>query len=259
MIDTKELQREESFWDSIGAKWINASDESNLAVGDASQFLSGSSVVFHEMMKSVGPLEKLRVLDYGCGSGWLSTYLAQRGATVEGFDISGKLVELGMLRARANGVAESVKLRKMIAERLEYPDGHFQLVIGISILHHISLEEGSRELARVLAPGGRAFFIEPLGESSALDWIRNHLFRIHHGHIRVVDAEHPLTYENIRTIGLPFRETRFTEFQLTEMIARVTGDRFSKMLHLHQFDTTMLRWFPQLKRYCRLVVISYSR
>lgn len=259
MIDQTELRREESFWDSIGEKWIKEKRNDELMVAGAGAFLSGSSIVFEEMMRAVGDLHGLRVLDYGCGSGWLSTYLAQRGAHVEGFDISSKLVELGMLRAKANGVEKNVHLKRMIAEQLEYPDNHFDRVIGISILHHISLEEGARELSRVLKPGGKAFFIEPLGESTSLDWIRNHVFRVHHGHVRVVDAEHPLTYENINTIGSAFRSTKFKEFQLTEMIARVTGDRFTKTFGLHALDNALLKLFPGLKKFCRLVVIEYSK
>jgi len=259
MIEQSELVREEKFWDKVGEKWLTEKHHEELKVERPESFLSGSSVAFEYLMSQIGDMKGLRILDYGCGSGWLSTYLAKRGARVEGFDISGKLVELGMLRAKVNGVSENVHLKKMIAEQLEYPDGIFDRVIGISILHHISLEEGARELSRVLAPGGKAFFIEPLGESPMLDWIRNHVFRIHHGHVRVVDAEHPLTYDNIKTIGSVFRSTEFKEFQLTEMIARITGDRLTRVLGLPALDAALLKAFPGLKKFCRLVVIKYSK
>jgi sugar phosphate isomerase/epimerase len=110
-----------------------------------------------------------------------------------------------------------------------------------------------------MKPGAKALFIEPLGESKMLDFIRNHVFRIHHGHVRDVDAEHPLTYADIRAFGQKFRECEFREFQLTEMIARITGDRFTRAIGLRVLDEMLLRNFPELKRFCRLVVIQYVK
>jgi 2-polyprenyl-3-methyl-5-hydroxy-6-metoxy-1,4-benzoquinol methylase len=259
VIDEKELSREEQFWDSVGSKWLRNSDSEDLHVGRAGRFLSGSEGPFQRLLERVGPLQDLRVLDYGCGSGWLSTYFAQRGANVEGFDISGKLVELGMKRALLNGVGDRVHLRKMIAEKLEYPDNHFDRVVGISILHHISLEEGGAELWRVVKPGGSAHFIEPLGESRFQNAVRNYILRVHHGKVRAVDAEHPLTYKDIRTIGSRFRTVDYTETQLAEMIARFTGDGFVRTLRLQALDTFLLRRFPSLKKQCRIVVITYQK
>lgn len=258
-LSSEEQEREEQFWDKVGAKWLEGFDSNALLVGEARRFLSGSTVAFDYLLGQLGDPKGLTVLDYGCGSGWLSTYLAQRGAMVDGFDISSKLVELGMKRALVNGVPDSVHLRKMSAEQLEYADGAFDRVVGISILHHVSLNDAAKELYRVLKPGGKALFIEPLGESNILNAIRNHLFRVHHGEIRTVDAEHPLTYSDINAIGSSFGKIELREFQLTEMIARVTGDRITKAFGLQKLDAALLRFFPSLKKFCRLVVIAYVK
>ena len=115
MIDKSELLREERFWDKIGGEWLKESNPTSLLVGDPRQFLSGSSVAFEYLLGQLGDIRGKRYLDYGCGSGWFSTFLAQRGAFVEGFDISLKLVQLGMKRAAANGVVDHVSLKKMTA------------------------------------------------------------------------------------------------------------------------------------------------
>lgn len=259
MIDHNELQREEEFWDKVGVRWLGAMKKDDLIVKTPNRFLSGSMVSFEYLLEQMGDLKGRTVLDYGCGSGWLSTYLAQRGATVEGFDISAKLVELAMKRAQVNGVGERVRLERMIAEDLKFPDNHFDLVVGISILHHIALEEGSRELHRVMKPGGRAFFIEPLGESTLQNALRSYVFRYHHGHIRTVDAEHPLTYKDIQAFGGRFAKTTWKELQLTEMVARVTGDTVTQMLGMRALDTALLKAFPALRKQCRLVVIQFEK
>ncbi|MGD0339229.1 MAG: class I SAM-dependent methyltransferase [Bacteroidota bacterium] len=258
MIDQQELQREEQFWDKIGIKWLSK-EKNALSVNDPNKFLSGSSVAFDYLRTLIGDPKNKRILDYGCGSGWLSVYFAKQGAYINGFDISSKLVELAVKRAEINGVSSRTIFRKMIAEKLEYENNSFDFVIGISILHHIDLEEGSQELKRVLKPGGIALFIEPLGESKFFDYIRNHIFRIHHGEIRSVDAEHPLTYENIMNFGHNFASTQYKEFQLTEMIARITGDRITKIIGLRKLDTILLSHFASLRKHCRLIVISYQK
>jgi 2-polyprenyl-3-methyl-5-hydroxy-6-metoxy-1,4-benzoquinol methylase len=254
-----EQEREEKFWDKVGSKWLEGSDATALQVGNAARCLSGSSVAFDYLMRQLGDPTGLRVLDYGCGSGWLSTYLARRGAIVDGFDISSQLVDLGMKRATVNGVSDRVHLRKMTAEHLDYSDGAFDRVVGISILHHVSLDESARELFRVVKPGGKALFIEPLGESRMLNAIRNYVFRVHHGEVRAVDAEHPLTYNDVNLIGASFDRIELQEFQLTEMIARVTGDKITRALGLQALDAALLRVFPSLKRFCRLVVVTYIK
>ncbi len=254
-----DLEREERFWDQVGSQWLTTWDDRSLIVEDPRTFLTGSSVAFDDLLRRLGDIRGMNVLDYGCGSGWLATYLAKRGAFVEGFDISSKLVELGMKRASVNGVADAVRLRRMIAEELQFPDNSFDRVVGISILHHVDLHKAALELARVMKPGALALFIEPLGESKLLDFLRNYVCRIHHGQIRDVDAEHPLTYADIRAFGEKFRGCEFREFQLTEMIARLTGDRLTRVLGLRALDELLLRTFPALKRFCRLVVIQYSK
>ena len=51
----------------------------------------------------------------------------------------------------------------MPAESLIYDNDIFDFVLGVSILHHTDVTLVEREIARVLKPGGRALFIEPMG------------------------------------------------------------------------------------------------
>lgn len=112
----------------------------------------------------------VRILDYGCGMGKLSVWLAQRGfKNVEGFDISEEGVAFGTKLAELNGVSNAVVLQPMDAEHLTYDDESFDVVVGKAVLHHtIKYGDTATELCRVMRPGAQAIFKENLGNNPAL-------------------------------------------------------------------------------------------
>jgi SAM-dependent methyltransferase len=92
-----------------------------------------------------------RVLDLGCGTGRLSTALAERGiARVWGVDPSPEMLSV----ARAN-VPEGVGLKEGRAERLPFRAAWFERVAMWLVVHLVDRPTAFREVARVLVPGGR--------------------------------------------------------------------------------------------------------
>lgn len=249
----KRRMGEEEFYDTVAQRLLITED---LIVEEPARFLAGSMDAFCFMMERIGSVKGKTVLDYGCGSGWLGVYLAKQGAQVEGFDISGKLIEVASLRAEANGVSHVCKFRKMVAESLEYSDEYFDLVVGVSILHHVELGRATYHLQRVMKNGALAIFIEPLGENTLLNWARDMVFNVHYGLVKDKSTERPLTYRDIHAIGRSFVEYRWREFQLLSMVRRFIGDRLTEAIRLDRLDDQLLRKFPSLKRFCRLVVVE---
>ncbi len=248
-------KKEEEFYDLAGEEILKK--EKNLAVSSPYRFLAGSAIAFDYLMNcEVASIKIKRILDYGCGSGWLAVYLAKLGAVLEGFDISGNLIKVAQKRAVFNEVQDKVNFRKMDAENLFYPDNYFDLVIGIGILHHLDLEIAAPELKRVLRNGGKALFLEPFGESKFLNFLRNYLLNVHYGHWKNKLNEHPLTYSSIKALGRHFSYFDYKEFQLFSMISRFLSDKFSEVLKLNKFDEFLLNRFPSLKKHCRLIVIN---
>lgn len=128
--------------------------------------------VFERMMDSLGELQDRRVLEYGCGTGWITTQLASRGASVSAFDISPEAVAQTSAALQSAGLASRCSVAVMGGEQLQYPDGFFDLAVGFAILHHLELTSALRELHRVLKPGGRAVFAEPLKSNPAIRLFR---------------------------------------------------------------------------------------
>lgn len=113
-----------------------------------------------------------RLLDFGCGIGNDAVVLATLGYDVCGFDVSPQSVEVARKTAAAHGVAERTHFSVQTAERLEYPDNYFDIVLGIDILHHVEVVPSVKEALRVLKPGGVALFRE-FAEAPIIDPLRN--------------------------------------------------------------------------------------
>ena len=136
------------------------------------------------------------VLDLGCGRGERSVDLLGRGARVSGIDISSVYVAEAEAAARAAGHADDrFDFVAGDAHHLPYPDGAFDLVVGDGILHHLDLPVALAEVHRVLKPGGRALFREPLLDNPLLK-----VFRALTPKART-DDELPLSREDLRRIA----------------------------------------------------------
>jgi alkyl hydroperoxide reductase subunit AhpC/SAM-dependent methyltransferase len=108
------------------------------------------------LVRSLGIIEGLKVLDLGCGDGTTALPAARLGADVLGVDIARNLVAAGNRRAREQNLA-NCRFQEGDATNLrELADHSFELVVSIfGAMFAPKPFEVAREMVRVTRPGGR--------------------------------------------------------------------------------------------------------
>lgn len=95
------------------------------------------------------------LLDIGGGTGRVSGFLTHQAGTVIIADLSQKM----LLQSQGKGGLLPVCSH---AEKLPFPNEHFQRIIMVDALHHVcDQQETARELWRVLKPAGKIIIEEP--------------------------------------------------------------------------------------------------
>lgn len=95
------------------------------------------------------------ILDIGCGAGFLTNFLAQKGHVVTGVDLSETSLEV----ARLHDQTHSVEYVRASAYHLPFEKTKFDVVCATDILEHLEYPERLiQEASRVLRPGGSFFF-----------------------------------------------------------------------------------------------------
>ena len=98
-----------------------------------------------------------RVLEIGCGAGFMSIALAQRGLHVQAIDSTEAMLEQARRNAEASGVTLSLEIGN--ATSLASSDDSFDLVVAMGVIPWLEQPAlAIQEMARVTRPGGHIVF-----------------------------------------------------------------------------------------------------
>jgi SAM-dependent methyltransferase len=239
-------KREREFFDELAAE-----------VSSTRRLLDRFSEAFYEkgdrgrlwapVWKSMD-LRGAAVLDFGCGDGHFSLRLASRGARVTGVDISPNLIE----RARAackrmemNGSAPQFAVAD--AQRTPFRDESFDYVVGNGALHHLDLEKAYAEIARLLRPGGKALFMEPMYHHPLLWMLRRLTPKTH------TADERPMSIADMERAKVSFRACSHQEhflFAVCAAPAHLLGKDFALFAidKLDRLDAVLMKLLPGLRK-----------
>lgn len=174
-------------------------------------------------------------------------------AKLECINISSRALESGAEKANSTRVKPTFCL--MDANNLDFPSHSFDLVFGDAILHHLNFTRALDEIRRVLKPGGRIVFSEPLGVNPVAK-----LVRLLTPNARTRD-ERPLSLKDIAEIQKRFDATLYYEQFLTVPVGVVSRLLFSDPANFatrlaFELDTFLDRKFPPLRPLYRNLIIT---
>ncbi len=203
MLD-ETLERERQFHDA----WAAAIDVDGIRVADYFEACTAPENRF--ILQQMGDISGKYLLDLGCGAGENSVYFAQKGARCVATDYSPGMVEIALQLAAKNGV--EIEGRTINAMEIDFPDHTFDLVYASNLLHHIPDPKiALSEMYRVLKPGGKACFWDPLKHNPVIN-----VYRRMATEVRTED-ETPLDINIVDYIKSIFSETAYDTFWIATL------------------------------------------
>ena len=165
-----------------------------------------------------------------------------------------------MTRERNKEFGGRVDVQQMDAASLLYNDESFDLVTGIWVLHHLDIKKTAREVSRVLKPGGKAVFIEPLAHNPI-----SNIWRRLTPSMRT-PTEWPLSYSEISEMGRHFVLVSYQEYALLTLLSSLVylitfSHKFKKRSAelLARFEPLFLKVCKPLRRYSGQVLIEFTK
>lgn len=137
-----------AFYDDLGERWFIAED-------DPVALLRAEGNARRPWVEQVLAGREYKILDVGCGAGFLTSALAERGHQVTGVDASVATLEM----ARQRDPLGRIQYVQGDAYALDFADHSFDVVTAMDFLEHVSdPKRVLDEVRRVLKPGGLFFF-----------------------------------------------------------------------------------------------------
>jgi len=128
-----------------------------------------------------------RFLDVGCGTGVAVRAAAATVSRAVGVDVSPQMIREA--RARSDGLA-NVAFVEGESGALPFDDGTFTALLCSTAFHHYpDPERAVREMARVLAPGGRIVIGDGSTDAPLARVLDLALRTFEHGHVRLYRSE----------------------------------------------------------------------
>ncbi len=218
-LDTQRANRAD--WDST-ADWYQA--EHGAFLGD-SGFIWSPEGLDESVVRLLGDVRGLRVLEVGCGAGQCARWLRTQGAHAIGLDLSVRQLQHSRRLDGATGV--SVPSLCATATAIPFADTSFDAACSafgaLPFIRDVHAAFG--EVARVLRPGGRwAFSVthparwmfpdDPTPSGTTV--IRSYFDRT--AYVELDDQGLPTYVEHHRTIGDWVRALRATGFDLEDLV-----------------------------------------
>jgi SAM-dependent methyltransferase len=204
--------------------------------------------VFHNF-----PPAGLRWLDFGCGTGVITSQLALLGAErVIAIEINPELVAMTKARAQVDGVAD--RITAYCADIMSVTPEPVDIVFSNVVLHHVPdrFHEVIPALKRWLRPGGKLVCIEPVASYKGVEYLRQHSGIPSYP---LDEGERKLTEDDLRAIESHFEWSHRQYFRVLNRVERFLPETRSLRRGVRMVDRRVLQW-RWMHRMAGTVVLS---
>ncbi|MFF0010137.1 class I SAM-dependent methyltransferase [Streptomyces sp. NPDC005374] len=125
------------------------------------------NVHYHRVVLGAVPKGCGKALDVGCGDGLLARKLAARAVSVTGADRSPEMIR----QARVASPGTITFLEADYLDGSALPEGEYDFVSAVAVVHHARFEDAVGGLVRLTAPGGRLVIVGMAYNKTRLDWV----------------------------------------------------------------------------------------
>ena len=232
-MQNERLAKERKFHDD----WASTIDVDGIRVADYFEACTAPENRF--ILKQMGDITDKYLFDLGCGAGENSVYFAKKGARCVASDYSPGMVEVAVKLAETNGV--KIEGKVMDAMALEFPDNTFDVVYASNLLHHLPNPKlAIREMHRVLKPGGKACFWDPLRHNPIINVYRRIATKVR------TEDEMPLDINLVNFVESIYSQTNYDTFWLATLWI------FLQFYLIEKVD-------PNEERYWKKIIIEQER
>lgn len=155
------LDRERAIWNAEAERLLDEGGHSPPITGYEPWIRSKAHYHLFDDFLRENPQKHRPVLQFGGGDIFFLLLPDIGYRSFEIGDLADRALDVARARAATTGKKASYNYRQLDAHDLSYAGGQFGLVIANAVLHHLDRKRFVPELARVVAPGGRALFFDP--------------------------------------------------------------------------------------------------
>jgi 2-polyprenyl-6-hydroxyphenyl methylase/3-demethylubiquinone-9 3-methyltransferase len=220
------------FYDELGELWLSANDHP-VALLRAENRLRNPWILSQLQTPC-------KVLDMGCGAGFLTHDLAMQGHHVTGIDLS----EPSLMTAKSLDPTKRVEYLKQDVMRTTFQPESFDVVCAMDLLEHVENPKAViQEASRLLKPGGLFFFhtfnrnfLSWLIVIKGVEWLVKNTppamhvlkFFIKPAELKQMCQSSHLQVEDIRGVQVKFLSKPFFKMALTQVVPPDLEFVFSK-------------------------------
>lgn len=133
---------------------------------------------------------KENILDYGCGVGTFSFFMASKGHTVTGVDISDKAINTAKLSSEAMGLDRNTTFLNLVESKKHLKKDDFDLLTMIEVIEHVPNDKAAmKHLSALIKRGGYILLTTPSLSAPLYKWGLLNKFDQRVGHIRRYSRE----------------------------------------------------------------------